>query len=290
MEYENINIELFSEGRHRETHLRRSVVAIDDTDYLIEVKNARRRSIVMMAGDDTGIPNSNSAELKQIWNQFAISPSNIRNMLSGGKGRDSGSEVEEEKTSSNPIPDLPRGKNENATTVTPSSSEELLSPISSSSLQETSSSSLAPSPSSSSADKSTKIMQYPKWFNKLGAISQRERQQEKAYHDTLDEHHEARMRKAMKQKKNHPYWRRRNSSRDGLDFSRDVALALRHNSIYAMADSMTQLPSFDAFDIDSNILNIDERNKADNSNNGYVQDTRPAANPKTKKCVLDLIT
>jgi hypothetical protein len=99
------------------------------------------------------------------------------------------------------------------------------------------------------------------------------------------------MLRALKQKHNHrrlQYWHRRNSSRDGLDFSRELVLAMRHNSIYAMADSFTLLPSSDPFKTYNDISEGNE-DQVDDSQNGYFQDTRPAASPETKKCVLDLV-
>eukprot|EP00533_Pseudo-nitzschia_delicatissima_P016032 CAMPEP_0197278830 /NCGR_PEP_ID=MMETSP1432-20130617/19201_1 /TAXON_ID=44447 /ORGANISM="Pseudo-nitzschia delicatissima, Strain UNC1205" /LENGTH=217 /DNA_ID=CAMNT_0042745263 /DNA_START=174 /DNA_END=827 /DNA_ORIENTATION=- len=212
----------------------------------------------------------------RLWGDFSISPDNIRNIFPMNKGV-------EEKVSQNLLPDLmQRNSGEAPTTATDESSSNKETPSSNalSSLRKlSSSSSLAQTTSASDTTKPP----HPVWYNRLGAMARRERQQEKAYHDTLDEHHNAKTIKALRQQQSHhPYWRRK-SSRDGMDLSRDVALALRHNSIYAMADSFTLLPPSDAFNYDNN----DSENG--NCENGYIQDTRPAADPKQKKCVLDLI-
>lgn len=278
------NIILFSDKRNRETRLRRSVISIDDTDFLMEVQSARRRSILLMtSNDDLGLSSGSPTNWKQAWQDFSISPDNIRNMLPLNRSNSGGSECEEERILRNPIPELSSGKNGAKTVATAdksSSLDELSSPDS-----KTPPSSLELSRDSITiAGPEHAESRHPSWYNRLGAISRREHQQEKAYHDTLDDHHEATIVQALKRNTRHPYfqnWHRRKSSRDGLDFSRDVALAMRHNSIYAMADSLTKIPDF--------CLCNDDANENDDCHNGYIQDTRPAANQKTQKCVLDLI-
>ena len=287
MKKKNNKIILFGDKRHRETRLRQSVFSIDDTDFLMEVRSARRRSIETMTNDDILLSSRSPSNWNRIWNDFSISPENIRNVFPLNKGKNGEREVEEKEKSIlvEPIPDLLPRKNsdKNVATVDKSSSSNE-TPLSNPS------SSLKP-PSSSVAscthNPDTIEPTHPAWYNRLGAIARRERQQEKDYHDTLDEHQKAKTAKALRQYQNHPYfknWQRRQSSRDGLDFSRDVALALRHDSIYAMADSFTLLPSQDALTTDNDMPNDNE-----NVDNGYIQYTRPAGNPKTKKCVLDLI-
>mmetsp|Transcript_16906 Transcript_16906/g.35318 ORF Transcript_16906/g.35318 Transcript_16906/m.35318 type:complete len:147 (+) Transcript_16906:3241-3681(+) len=135
----------------------------------------------------------------------------------------------------------------------------------------------------------------PAWYTRLGAVSKLERRQEKSYHDTLDERHEAataettavktswnwnRRRKQNNSKRRNP--NHRGSSLDGLDFRRDIMLANQQHSIYAMADSVTHLPSMADF-------NNDDDDANENMKTGCMQDTNLASNPKTKQCVLDLI-
>jgi hypothetical protein len=255
MENEKINILLFGDKRHRETRLRQSVVSIDDTDYLMEVRSARRCSIDLMTNDDINLSSRRSPnDWNRVWNDFSVSPENIRNMLPLNKGKNGGGKAGEEDT---------------IATVDESSS----------SLKTDGTAPAEP--------------RHPSWYNRLGAISRWEHRQEKAYHDTLDKRHEASTIQALKQNQKHPYykfWHRRNSSRDGLDFSRDLALAQRHNSIYAVAGSSTQLPAPDVLNTNSDNSN-DDNNESENddSNNGYFQGARPVSNPKTTKCVLDLI-
>jgi len=244
----------------------------------MEVRSARRRSIEMMGNDDIMISSKSPMNWNRVWGDFSISPDNIRNIFPMNKGV-------EEKVAQNLLPDLmQRNSGEASTTATEDSSSAKETPSSnalSSPRKLSSSSSLTQTTNDSETTKPT----HPAWYNRLGAIARRERQQEQAYHDTLDEHHKAKTIKALRQQQSHhPYWHRK-SSRDGMDLSRDVALALRHNSIYAMADSFTLLPPSDAFNFD----NDDSENGNRSCENGYIQDTRPAADPKQKKCVLDLI-
>ena len=282
MERNKNKIQLFGDKRHRETHLRRSVLALDDTDFLMEVRSARRRSIEAMAVDDSGISVASPANWKRAWNDFSISPDNIRNIFPLTKSQTDPRKVVEDLLE-DPIPDL--DSDPNASQVDESSSSKGTTQSESSSpLPKPSSSSVA-STSPSEAIESP----HPAWYNRLAALARREHQQEKDYHDTLDEHHTAKKVNAFRRNQNNVFfrnWQQRKSSRDGLDFSRDVALAMRHNSIYAAADSVTFLPPDDSFMVDTNAVDEDE-NK--NIHNGYIQDTRPAANPKTTKSVLDLI-
>ncbi len=276
-EKKNTKILLFGDKRHRETRLRRSVLSIDDTDFLMEVRSARRRSIEAIVNDDILLSSRSPMNWNRVWNDFSISPDNIRNIFPLNGDKDGEREVQQ-----NLLPDL-RQTTDGKASITPmdessAHKETISSNPPSLSTKRSSLSSLTHTTNNSDQTEPP----HPAWYNRLGAMARRERQQEKAYHDTLDEHHKAKTVKALRQQQTHPYWRRK-SSRDGLDFSRDVALAMRHNSIYAMADSLTILPPVDAFDID----NDDSENQ--HCNNGYIQDTRPAADPKTKKCVLDLI-
>lgn len=278
-----------SDKRQRETRLRRSIVAIDDTDYLMKVRSARRRSIDKMNNDDIDLHISTPTDWNRVWYNFTHSPASNTD-----KSRCMKCE-QEEAILRHPIPDLlPKIQDDKIVSTVESSS-----PNSSSSPSVTASSSLAPQHRLiATAGTAPDDPQRPVWYKRLGAISRRERQQEKAYHETLDEHHEATTFQALKKYQNHPYlqyWNRSNSIRDGMDFSRDVALAKRQDSIYACADSLTQLPLGDAFQFDSERNNATNGDKNDNSNfnsnsnNGYIQDTRPAVSPKTKQCVLDLI-
>lgn len=253
MENEKTNILLFGDKRNRETRLRQSVISFDDTDYLMEVRSARRCSIDLMTNDDINLSSSRiPKDWNQVLNDFSISPENIRNMLPLNNGNNPGGKVREEDT---------------VATADESSS----------SLKTDGTAPAEP--------------RHPSWYNRLGAISRWEHRQEKAYHDTLDKHHEATTMQALKQNQKNPYykfWNRRNFSRDGLNFSRDLALAHRHSSIYAVAGSSIQLPEPDALNTNSDTSN-DDSNENNDSKNGYFRGTRPVSNPKTTKCVLDLI-
>ena len=288
MEKKQTNILLFENNkRNRETHLRRSILSFDDTDFLMEVRSARRRSIEIMANDDLLLSGVSPTNWKRVWSDFSISPDNIRNVFPRSRGSNELKEVEEEEEKTPlEVPNLDVSKtksDEGSSSIEASSSSSSKASLS---LSKPSSSSVTSTTDSSQ----TKQAPHHAWYNRLGALARREQQQRKDYHDTLDEHHEAKNECALRKFQNHPYnfrnWQQRKSSRDGLDFSRDVALALRHASIYAMADSLTALPSCDAFGTDAE---ISDENENRNVSNGYIQDTRRAANTKTRKCVLDLI-
>jgi len=286
----------FSDKRQRETRLRRSVVAIDDTDFLMEVRSARRRSIDLMNNDDMDLYPRSPTDWNRVWYNFKRSPENVRSMMASNTDKNRGRICEQEEAIlRNPIPDLlPKIQDDKIVITVETSSSN-----SSSSPSVPSPSSLAPQHRlTTTAGTAPDDPQRPSWYKRLGAISRRQRQQEKAYHDTLDEHHEAKTFQALKKHQNHPYfqyWNRSNSIRDGMDFSREVTLAMRHDSIYACADSLTQLPLDDAFHSDSDMNNANNGDENENgnfnfnSNNGYIQDTRPAVSPKTKQCVLNLI-
>lgn len=298
-------LNLFSDKRHRENRLRRSVVAIDDTDFLMEMRSARRRSIALMNNDDMQISSGEKTGWNQVWN--TISQENIRNILplnrSLNRAKDSERRaIEDKEDDALPIPKLQPGKAQrDSQTVTTENETECSSnsfPSGSSrnsSMQSiSSSSSLRRSLDPTTETRSGELgRQRPPWFSHLGAISRWERRQEKAYHDTLDERHEVTAAKHSRASPNlhQQYlpkssllqWQRRGSSRDGLDFSRDIDLAKRHDSIYALADSVTQLPAMNEFMKEYNELD------GDDINTGYRQDLRPVKDPKTKKCVLDLI-
>lgn len=303
------DIILFSDKRHRETRRRQSIVSIDDTDYLMEMRSARRRSIVLMNNDDTGVSSSGSGPeggvspgWNQVWNNFNISPDNIRNILplnsnintnsNSNKNKNGvGFESEEEAILRNhPIPKLLPGKQqqdaETVNTADESDSSRRSSSKSSSSFSSASSNhAMATALPDEHQQQQQKQKEHPAWYNNLGALSRWEHRQEKAYHDTLDERNEATAIQTIQNQnrnQNNRFWQRR-SGRDGLDFSRDVTLAARQDSIYALNDSVAQFTLVDDFDSNSN--NTDDNE----NNNGYLQDTRAATNPKTKKCVLDLI-
>lgn len=282
MERGKNKIHLFGDKRHRETRLRRSVVSIDDTDFLMEVRSARRRSIETMANDDIGISAISPANFRRAWNDFSISPDNIRNIFPLNRSQNEARQAEEELLKET-IPDLLPGTKTDQTDSVEDESSSSKKPI-----QSELSSPLPKPPSSVPATSNSEATEspHPAWYNRIAGLARRERQQEKDYHDTLDDHHKAKEENAFRRNQNHLYFRnwQRRSSRDGLDFSRDVALALRHDSIYAMADSVTFLPSFDDF-----AMETDTSEETEKMDNGYIQDTRPAANPKTTKSVLDLI-
>ena len=74
------DLNLFSDKRFRETRLRRSVVAIDDTDLLMQMRNDRRRSIISMNKDDGS--SGDGRAWNRVWNNITTSPNNLRNNLS----------------------------------------------------------------------------------------------------------------------------------------------------------------------------------------------------------------
>ena len=301
---------LFSDKRFRETRLRRSVVSIDDTDFLMKVRDDRRRSIISMNTDDTGVP------WNRVWNSIPIPPDNLRNILplnrnSGGSRATSVGESEDtdedtDAISKNLAPNLQKLTQDTESEATTDEScsngkSSLNSSISSLKTSGSSSfSSLLESPKPSTAATISMLpraqqQERPAWYTRLGAISKLERRQEKSYHDTLDERHEAatveatavktswnwnRQRKQNNSDRGIP--NHRGSSPDGLDFRRDVMLANRQDSIYAMADSVTRLPSMADF-------NDDDDDANENMKTGYMEDIKLASNPKTKQCVLDLI-
>lgn len=299
------DLNLFSDKRHRENRLRRSVVAIDDTDFLMEMRSARRRSIVLMNNDDMHVSSGENTGWNQVWN--TISTENIRNILPLNRSLTRANEAEcraidgeEADVLRNPIPKLQPGEEQrdSQTVTTENETECSLASFPSESSRNTSmqsiSSSLRRSLDPTTETRSGELgRQRPPWFSHLGALSRWERRQEKAYHDTLDERHEVTAAKHSRANPNHHQqyipnssllqWQRRGSSRDGLDFSRNIDLAKRHDSIYALADSVTQFPAMNEF--------MKECNEVDDFdiNTGYRQDLRPAVDLKTKKCVLDLI-
>jgi hypothetical protein len=294
----NNGFNLFSDKRMRENRPRRSIISIDDTDHLMDVRAARRRSIVLLtnAHDDIDVYSSNS------WNHLwkNVSPDNIRNMLNKNK----------EAILQNPVPKLgtgggaPPGKQQQQdaeTVVTADESEPSRRSSSTSTLS--SSTTRTPSLSSSSISSGSTIpqqqqQQQSSWRSRLNAISRWEHRQEQEYHDTLDERQKVQQNSNNNTKKAGYRWpgARIQSVRDGLDFSRDVNLARRSESLYAMADSFTDLYANNMDDLHDNDNDNNNDNKYDNeyernsNGNGYMQDNRKSSSPKTKKCVLDLIS
>jgi hypothetical protein len=182
MENKNTNILLFGDKRNRETRLRRSIVSIDDTDYLMEVRTARRRSIALMtANDDIDLSSGSPTNWNIVWKDFSISPDNIRNILPLNKGKNGGSSCGGEVILGNPLPDLSPGNNSpqtNAHRNGSPSSREPLSFKNHPSVPDQISSSLGPPDSlSATADASPSKPQHPAWYDRLGAISRREHQQ-----------------------------------------------------------------------------------------------------------------
>jgi hypothetical protein len=280
----NNSIDLFSDKRMRENRPRRSIISIDDTDHLMDVRAARRRSIVLLtdAHDDIDV-SSNS--WNHVWKN--VSPDNIRNMLN----------KKEKAILQNPVPKLGGGtalpgkqqqqqQQDAETAVTADESKP--------SRRSSSTSTLSSSSSISSSSTLPQQQQQQSWRSRLNAISRWEHRQEKEYHDTLDERQKVQQ-NSNKNKKAGYRWpgARQQSIRDGLDFSRDVNLARRGESIYAMVDTFPEL-SADTNDLHNND-NDDNNNDSDNdkdyerNSNGYMQDTRKLSSPKTKTCVLDLI-
>jgi hypothetical protein len=278
----NNSIDLISDKRMRENRPRRSIISIDDTDHLMDVRAARRRSIVLLtkAHDDIDVSSYNS--WNHVWKN--VSPDNIRDMLNN----------QEKAILQNPVPKLegstappPPGKQQQQDTETVVTADESESSRQFSSTSTISSSGTIPPPEKNQQQQSS-------WRSRLNAISRWEHRQEKEYHDTLDERQKVQQ-NISKNKKAGYRWpgARQQSIRDGLDFSRDVHLARRGESIYAMVDTFPEL-SANMNDLHNN--NNDDNNN-DNSNdnnyegnsNGYVQDTRKSSSPKTKTCVLDLI-
>ena len=266
----NNSIDLISDKRMRENRPRRSIISIDDTDHLMDVRAARRRSIVLLtkAHDDIDVSSNNS--WNHVWKN--VSPDNLRNMLN----------KEEKAILQNSVPKL-----EDAETVVTADESESSRQFSSTST--ISSSGTIPLPEKNQQQQSS-------WRSRLNAISRWEHRQEKEYHDTLDERQKVQQ-DINKNKKAGYRWpgARQQSIRDGLDFSRDVNLARRGESIYAMVDTFPELSANinDLHNNNNDDNNNDNSNNNDNNyesnSNGYMQDTRKSSSPKTKTCVLNLI-
>ena len=278
-------IQLFNEKRFRETHLRRSVVAIDDTDFLMQMRTARRQSIASMQNDDNALFQWKG----RVWNNIteSISPAGVsrndNNDLASIKDRTASTSISEcdddddeggDRIVADTFLKSSVASLRGSETATAATADESLSSSSlSSSLHLDAKNTTR---DSSSLRGSASELQRPAWYTRLAAISKWERTQEKAYHDTLDERHEA---NHSKHKQNHkPHFWQWQRQKDGLDFSRDVVLAAgRQESIYAFADSLTDLPSADG-----------NENGGD-GNHGENDISRNGNMAKTKKCVLDLI-
>mmetsp|Transcript_6630 Transcript_6630/g.19089 ORF Transcript_6630/g.19089 Transcript_6630/m.19089 type:complete len:336 (-) Transcript_6630:199-1206(-) len=327
-------LDLFSDKRFRETRLRRSFVSIDDTDLQSEMSNALPHSITETTHD--GIDASSNSSLdspawrNRVWNNIRISPDNFRNILplrncsSGGKttigkehefNDDHDSDENLGVILENLVLKTPQGGKESEGTADESSSSGNFSlnstvPPQSPSIREHDSASTLESSLSLSSETSAQssalnsAIHPPACFTHLGALSKLEHQHEKTYNDTLDEHHEAKTVGLLRtmNRQYHPNnrprirWPRREQPRDGLDFSRDVLLASRQDSIHAMTDSVRHLPSSYS----------NERDDCDRDGHGHghgnddanqrrvrsstdARDGRSAMVPKAKKCVLDLI-
>mmetsp|Transcript_9055 Transcript_9055/g.20725 ORF Transcript_9055/g.20725 Transcript_9055/m.20725 type:complete len:298 (+) Transcript_9055:171-1064(+) len=296
MEDNKKNTMIFNDKRLRETRLLQSVRAFDGTDFMMEQKSARRLSTEK--NDDIDISsvssNSNTSADWNVWNKFRISPNNLRNVMN--KGNNNSGEI---KT----VPELPSEK-EDANTV---ATADLSYASNNSSPQQVSASSptstpLATTPeetATTTAESEPSEPQHPRWFNRLKAVSLFERRQDKAYSDAIEKRHDEANATARNdnskndsnQKKNYRRrWYRRGSTRDGMDFSRDVALARYHDSIRAMADSYTDLSSNNS--LHPNGDNNGDDNGTDDAVNhrgGFFQHSRAVPSPKMKECVLDLV-
>mmetsp|Transcript_55032 Transcript_55032/g.61487 ORF Transcript_55032/g.61487 Transcript_55032/m.61487 type:complete len:293 (-) Transcript_55032:180-1058(-) len=278
------DINLFSDKRPATHRQRRSIVSIDDVDHLMELRSARRRSMVLLMNDDIDISSrsngGNNNNARAFWKN--VSPQNIRNLVK------TNSSTVEENVLQNPVPKLGKQKqkhdydSEAVTTVDESCPSRLSSSTSISSSRSSSTSSCGTIPLPEN--------RIPLWCKKINAISRWEHRQEQAYHDTLDERQKMKERQQQHNQWGRYWPGRKQSIRDGLDFSRDVHLA-SGGSIRAFADSFREPCTIDDDLNNKNDVNdMDHKNNNNaNHNNGYLQDTRPSSSPKTQKCVLDLI-
>jgi len=281
------DINLFSDKRPATHRQRRSIVSIDDVDHLMEVRSAHRRSIMLLMNDDIGTSShsNDNNNTGAFWNK--VSPENLQNLLKKNS-------TVEETVLKSPVPKLALGKKEHNSQTVTTADESYPSGLSSSTSMTSSQSSQSSSTSSYGTLPLPKN-RIPLWCNRLNAISRWEHRQEQAYHDTLDKRQKAKeQQQQQQQQQQHNQWGRywpgrKQSIRDGLDFSRDVHLASGDESIRAFADSFTELLAIDDDLNNKNDVKDDENNNNTNHHNGYLQDTRPSSSPKTQKCVLDLI-
>ena len=101
------DINLFSDKRPAAHRQRRSIVSIDDVDHLMELRSARRRSMVLLMNDDIDISSrsnggGNNNNAGAFWKN--VSPQNIRNLVQ------TNSSTVEENILQNPIPKLGKQK------------------------------------------------------------------------------------------------------------------------------------------------------------------------------------
>eukprot|EP00536_Pseudo-nitzschia_multiseries_P003201 jgi/Psemu1/7166/gm1.7166_g len=312
MASQNDDLDLFSEKRFRETRLRQSIVSIDNTALLMEMRNARPHSVTPRSHDAVdSAPKSSSdspAWRNRVWNNISVSPGQLRNILPRKKGRGEAIIIEEEDdldndgNSNNEDPGITlenldietrKGDKESETTADKSRSS-TNSPMDSTVPSQASNSRHQDSLSHPQSSLPLPVETSPQatasnnnaWYTELGELSKLEHRHEKAYHDTLDERHEATAVNMLRttSHQHHPnnrrflHWPRRGQARDGLDFSRDLLLANRQDSIYAMADSVRHLSSTEYDDNDRDDCDGDDTNReGGNSNNNNNNNNRESS-------------